>query len=326
MTYQHLFSVAPMMDWTDKHCRYFHRLMSKNAVLYTEMVTSEAIIRGDRQHLLEFSPKEQPVILQIGGSDAEKCAVAAKIGQDYGYNEINLNVGCPSDRVQSGAFGACLMYDADLVHKITSAMVKNITIPVTVKCRLGVDNQNPADILPDFIQKMSDSGVNHVIIHARKAWLNGLSPKENRTIPPLDYDMVYEMKQKFPHLTVSINGGIDTIEQVNHHLNHVDGVMMGRTVYHNPCLLMRVDKDIYNMDTPDINDFDIIKNMMDYIDVQMTQGIKFYQIAKHILGFRHGQSGARTWRRILTEQGCKPTATPLLLEQAFMTAFSRNDT
>lgn len=313
-----------MMDWTDRHCRVFHRLFTKHAVLYTEMVTSEAILNGDRDHLLGYSPeKEGYVVLQIGGSDIQKCGEAARISEDYGYNEINLNVGCPSDRVQSGRFGACLMREPDLVAAICRSMQKSTKMPVTVKCRIGVDDQDPHLILPEFIQKVSDVGVKHIIIHARKAWLKGLSPKDNRTIPPLDYDLVYKIKADNPDLTISINGGIETIHAAAEHLHHVDGVMMGRSAYHNPCLMRDVDRKLYN-DPEDAlyDDKALITEMIHYIEDEMASGHKFYIMAKHLLGFRHGQNGARKWRRYLTENGTKPNANAQTLLDAYDFAFS----
>ena len=319
---KHLFSVAPMMDWTDRHCRVFHRLLTKKSVLYTEMVTAEAILNGDRDYLLGYSKDKEGYILQIGGSDAVKCAEAAKISEDYGYDEINLNVGCPSDRVQSGRFGACLMQEADLVANICNTMQAATKMPVTVKCRIGVDDQDPNIILPEFIQKISDAGVAHIIIHARKAWLQGLSPKDNRTIPPLDYDLVYRMKSDYPHLNISINGGIETLSNCHDHLNHVDGVMVGRSAYHNPCLLKDVDEEIYKETASQmIDDKDMMIQMMHYIDDEMHKGTKFYIIAKHLLGFRHGQSGARKWRRYLTKNGTKKDANSQTLLDAYAHAF-----
>ena len=317
MKHKDLFSVAPMMDWTDRHCRYFHRLLSQKAVLYTEMVTAEAILHGHRDKLLGFDVHEKPVILQIGGSDASKCATATKIALDYGYDEINLNVGCPSNRVQSGRFGACLMKEADVVVDIVHQMQSVSSVPITVKCRIGVDEQDPHLILPDFLQKLYDIGVKHIIIHARKAWLKGLSPKENRMIPPLDYPLVYRMKENFPDMMISINGGIETIEACLDHLQYVDGVMVGRSAYHNPALLRDIDSLIYGETYQKPDYTDIIQKMMLYCERQMTQSVPFYSIIKHMLGLFQGKRGARAWRNILSEYGHKTGAKPELLEYAF---------
>ncbi|MEM6602742.1 MAG: tRNA dihydrouridine(20/20a) synthase DusA, partial [Pseudomonadota bacterium] len=305
----------PMMDWTDRHCRYFHRLISKHAVLYTEMITAKAIINGDRDHLLQFNPEDHPVNLQIGGSDPEKCAEATNIAIDYGYDEINLNVGCPSDRVQSGRFGACLMREADLVSNIIHKMQNVVNVPVTVKCRLGVDDQDPYATLPNFVEKMAVAGVKHLIIHARKAWLNGLSPKENRTVPPLNYDLVYDIKKSFPDVMITLNGGVKTIQDVQTHLKFVDGVMIGREAYHNPCLMMDVDPVLYGGTKTDYAT--IINKMSAYIQNEMSKGQKFQNIARHMLGFRHGQRGARKWRRYITEQSHKPNADAEIIQKAF---------
>lgn len=317
----HKLSVAPMMDWTDKHCRYFHRLLSYHTVLYTEMVTSEAILNGDKNHLLSYNQEEHPLVLQIGGSDAVKCGRAVKIADEFGYDEYNLNVGCPSDRVQSGRFGACLMYEPNLVSEIVQSMRENTKKPVTVKCRLGVDDQNIQETLPLFVEKMVKTGVKHLIIHARKAWLKGLSPKENRTIPPLDYNLVYEMKKNFPKLEISINGGIETILDAQKHLNHVDGVMIGRSAYHNPCILMEADSLIYNDSKKETSYYQIIQKMNDYINQCQDEGIKFYSVARHLLGFRHGQAGARKWRQLLTEYGTKSDISQTLLIDIYEKAF-----
>ena len=320
---RHRFSVAPMMDWTDRHCRVFHRLFTQKAVLYTEMITAEAILNGDRDHLLSYSPKKEGyVVLQIGGSDAKKCAEAAHIAEDYGYDEINVNIGCPSDRVQSGRFGACLMQEPELVANICDEMQKATQMPVTVKCRIGVDDQDPCLALPEFISYIKKTSVKHIIIHARKAWLKGLSPKENRTIPPLDYDLVYEIKKDNPDIIVSVNGGITTIPDIKHHLTFVDGVMVGREAYHNPCLLHDIDHHIYDMPQKEKNDKRIIDIMAHYIDDEMRKGTKFYIMAKHLLGFKHGQAGARKWRRYLTENGTKNGANAQILLDAYNHAFT----
>lgn len=313
----HYFSVAPMMDLTDKHCRFFHRLLSKNAILYTEMITADAVIHGNRDKLLDYNSIEHPVILQLGGSDKEKLMQATLIAQDYQYDAINLNVGCPSDRVQSGAFGACLMktphHVADLIH----AMQNISSVPITVKCRIGVDEDNPSERLPHFIEVISKAGCKTFIIHARKAWLKGLSPKDNREIPSLDYDLVYHIKKSFPHLHIGINGGITTIEQAKNHLKYVDEVMIGRSCYATPALLMDVDKHIYNQNNITPNYHDIIQKMIEYSQQQIEQGIKFYSIIRHMLGLFHGMPNAKKWRRILSEKGTLENASPYLIKEAF---------
>ncbi len=311
------FSVAPMMDWTDRHCRYFHRLLSKQAILYTEMVTADAIIHGNRDALLKFDVSEHPVIVQLGGSNPAKLAEATKIVTDFGYDGINLNVGCPSDRVQSGAFGACLMKNPSLVADIFYQMQSVTTKPVTVKCRIGVDDDNPHDILPFFIEKVSEAGCKTFLIHARKAWLKGLSPKENREIPPLDYDLVYTIKKTYPHLHIGINGGIENQNDWQKHLMYVDEIMVGRTAYHKPALLTDVDSCVYNLPYVEPNYDSIIHKIADYCDNQMTQGVKFYSIIRHILGLFHGLPNARLWRRILSENGTKETANSQLLLDAY---------
>ena len=311
------FSVAPMMDWTDKHCRYFHRLLSQKAILYTEMVTAEAIIYGNRKSLLEFNNIEHPIIVQLGGSNPEKLAEATKIVTDFGYDGINLNVGCPSDRVQSGAFGACLMRNPSLVAEIIDKMQSITTKPVTVKCRIGIDDDNPHNTLPQFIETVMRAGCNSFIIHARKAWLNGLSPKENREIPPLDYELVYQMKQDYPQLHIGINGGIVDITDWQTHLNYVDEIMVGRTAYHNPEILTEVDEKIYGHSYHKPNYQEIIIKMTDYCDNQMKQGVKFYSIIRHMLGLFHGLPNARKWRKFLSENGTKNNANSQILLDAY---------
>lgn len=311
------FSIAPMMDWTDRHCRYFHRLLSSQAILYTEMITADAIIHGNREALLGYDATEHPVIVQLGGSDAKKLQEATKIASDYGYDGINLNVGCPSDRVQSGAFGACLMKNPPLVADIIHAMQSVTDKPVTVKCRIGVDDDNPHSVLPHFIETVSQAGCRHFIIHARKAWLSGLSPKENRDIPPLDYPLVYDIKKAYPHLHIGINGGINTLDDWRTHLENVDEIMVGRAAYHTPDILLQVDSVVYNA-PPRAIDYDvIIQKMADYCDNQMVRGVKFYSIIRHILGLFHGLPNARRWRRILSENGTKDSANSQLLLDAY---------
>ena len=311
-------SVAPMMDWTDRHCRYFHRLMSRQALLYTEMVTAPALVRGGAVHLLDFNPEEHPVAVQLGGSDPAELRAASKICAGHGYDEINLNVGCPSDRVQSGCFGAVLMKDPDLVAACVTEMQEGAgAVPVTVKCRIGVDDQDPAQVLPDFIEKMRGAGISRIAIHARKAWLDGLSPKENRDIPPLDYPLVHEMKARFPMLHLSINGGITSIAQAQEFLQAgLDGVMIGRAAYHQPAdILCQADPLIYG--TGQASDpVRAVLQMLPYIEAHLSQGGKLGQITKHMLGLFAGRPGARAWRRILSEGAHKPGAGPELVQQA----------
>lgn len=297
-------SVAPMMDWTDRHCRYMHRLISTQTLLYTEMVTSAALVHGDRNRLLGFDATEHPVALQLGGSDPKELAEATRIAIDYGYDEVNLNIGCPSDRVQSGCFGAVLMEQPNLVADCVAAMIAVAgEVEVTVKCRIGVDDQEPKDVLPDFLTKVSDAGVDSFAIHARKAWLKGLSPKENRDIPPLDYPLVLAMKQAFPKLEIAINGGISSLDQVDEFLaNGLDGVMIGRTAYHDPMLVLAdADRRVFNVDhhrtTPEI-----VHEMLPYIGSHLANGGRLNQITRHMLGLFTGQTGARHWRRILSTE------------------------
>jgi tRNA-dihydrouridine synthase A len=295
-------SVAPMMDWTDRHCRYLHRLMSQHVLLYTEMVTAPAIIHGDRDRLLGFHTAEQPVALQLGGSDPAQLAQAARIGADYGYAEVNLNCGCPSDRVQSGSFGAILMENPKLVADCAAAMIAVVDVPVTVKCRVGVDDQDPAVILPDFLAQVSAAGVDRFSVHARKAWLQGLSPKENRDIPPLDYDLVMEMKGLFPHLHLSVNGGIESLDAAEAFLERgMDGVMIGRAAYHTPTqILLEADRRIFGAGTSRSAE-DIVHLMLPYIADHLTQGGRLGQVTRHMMGLFQGRPGARGWRKHLSE-------------------------
>jgi tRNA-dihydrouridine synthase A len=297
-------SVAPMMDWTDRHCRYLHRLMSRQTLLYTEMVTSAALVRGGAIHLLDYNPEEHPVALQLGGSDPVELAEAAALGAERGYDEVNLNVGCPSDRVQSGSFGAILMKSPDLVADCCAKMIAAVNVDVTVKCRIGVDDQEPETVLPDFLTRISDAGVQRVTIHARKAWLEGLSPKENRDIPPLDYDLVFRMKERFPNLHISINGGITDLAIARDMLERgLDGVMIGRAAYHTPCdILSTADRDIYG--SAIVSDpVDVVRQMRPYIGAHIDNGGKLNQISRHMLGLFTGRPGARMWRRTLSERG-----------------------
>nr|WP_085311411.1 tRNA dihydrouridine(20/20a) synthase DusA [Planktotalea arctica] len=303
-------SVAPMMDWTDRHCRYFHRLLSSRALLYTEMVTSPALVRGGALHLLRFSPEEQPVALQLGGSDPAELAEAACLGAEAGYAEINLNVGCPSDRVQSGTFGAVLMRDPKLVAECCAAMIKASPIEVTVKCRIGVDDQEPSDVLPEFIARVAGAGVSRFSIHARKAWLQGLSPKENRDIPPLDYDLVHQMKGLFPALHLSLNGGVTTLDEAVAALERgMDGVMIGRAAYHQPGdILMDADRVIFGEAALDRTREDVVRAMLPYIEQHIDGGGKLGQVTRHMLGLFAGQPGARHWKRHLSENAHKSDA------------------
>lgn len=302
LDYHAKLSVAPMMDWTDRHCRYFHRLMSRQTLLYTEMVTAPAVINGDRDRLLGFDAVEHPVAVQLGGSDPAELAQATQISADYGYDEVNLNCGCPSDRVQSGAFGAILMKSPDLVAECVAAMRAASPVEVTVKCRIGVDEQDPYDVLPDFIAKVSAAGVRRFTIHARKAWLQGLSPKENRDIPPLDYDLVRQIKADNPDLHISINGGIDTLDQAVELLGQgLDGVMIGRAAYHSPAdILIGADTRIFGQDAgPDA--IAVVEQMLPYIEAHLANGGRLNQITRHMLGLFTGRPGARFWRRHLSE-------------------------
>lgn len=317
-----LFAVAPMMDWTDRHCRFFHRQMTRHALLYTEMVVADAIIHGDRDRLLGFNDAEHPVAFQVGGSDPEKLGVVSKIAEDFGYDEINLNCGCPSDRVQSGAFGACLMQEPELVARCVEAMKQSVTIPVTVKCRIGVDEQEPRDALFLMVSALTNSGVDAVWVHARKAWLQGLSPKENRDVPPLDYALVYDLKREFPSLFIGINGGIADLNQSLDHLNHVDGVMLGRAAYQEPALLMEVDQQIYGSKTAPVLLDDVIETMAAYVDGHVAAGGKASQVTRHMIGLFNGKPGARRWRQMLTVDALKPGAGGALLIEAYRTVLN----
>lgn len=303
-------SVAPMMDWTDRHCRWFHRQLSSHVLLYTEMVTANAIIHGDRDYLIGYNSEEHPVALQIGGSEAEKLAEASKIGQDFGYDEININIGCPSDRVQSGRFGACLMEEPDLVAECFAAISAAVTIPVTVKCRLGIDDQDLSETLPKFIETVSAAGCTHFIIHARKAWLKGLSPKENRDVPPLDYGLVHAMKAQFPALEICLNGGLKTIETAQTASEGLDGFMLGRAAYHNCWVLTQVDKTFYGADEPNFTRQDIVKEVIAYAQRTQDNDRSTKALIRHIMGLYAGRPGARLWRRTLSEGlsgGAKPS-------------------
>ena len=310
------FTVAPMLDWTDRHCRYFHRLLTKQALLYTEMVTTGALLNGDVERHLRFNAFEQPVALQLGGSEPKEMAACTRLAEDYGYAEVNINVGCPSERVQKGAFGACLMAEPHLIADCVAAMQAAVNMPVTVKNRIGIDEQQERDSLFNFVETVAQAGCQTFIVHARKAWLKGLSPKENREIPPLNYALVYELKQAFPQLEIIINGGITTLEQCQHHLQWVDGVMVGREAYHNPWLLAQVDSQLYA--TPD--SFNqrraVIDAFIPYIEQQLSQGGTLAPMSKPILGLFQGIAGARYWRRYISENAFKPNADAKILLQA----------
>jgi tRNA-dihydrouridine synthase A len=298
-----------MMDWTDRHCRYFHRLLSRHALLYTEMVTTGALIHGDVERHLRFNPEEHPLALQLGGSEPADLAHCAKLGQDWGYDEININCGCPSERVQRGAFGACLMNEARLVADCVKAMVDAVDIPVTVKHRIGIDKEESYAFVRDFVGTVAEAGCGVFIVHARNAWLKGLSPKENREIPPLRYELVYQLKKDFPHLTIAINGGITGSAEVLAHLEQVDGVMLGREAYHNPWWLAEWDSAFFGADQRgggvDLTRESVEEAMVEYMDREASGGTHWYGIARHMLGLRHGQPGARRWRQVWTDHRLK---------------------
>jgi tRNA-dihydrouridine synthase A len=312
----HRFSVAPMMDWTDRHCRVFHRLLSRRALLYTEMLTTGAVIHGDRTRLLGFDASEHPVALQLGGSDPRDLATAAKIGEDFGYDEINLNVGCPSDRVKDGRFGACLMAEPELVAAGVDAMKRAVKVPVTVKCRIGIDDQDPEAALDTLARGVIATGADVLIVHARKAWLNGLSPKENRDIPPLDYDRVYRLKAALPDVPVIINGGIKDLAEAQSHLAHVDGVMLGRAAYQEPWRLIDVDAALFGDAAPHASMRDALEAMMPYIERELARGTRLHSITRHFVGAFHAVPGARAFRRHLAEHGVRPGAGVEVLRDA----------
>ncbi len=310
------FSVAPMLDWTDRHCRYFHRLLTKQTLLYTEMVTTGAIIHGKGDYLA-YSEQDHPVALQLGGSDPQALAHCAKQAELRGYNEINLNVGCPSDRVQNGRFGACLMAEANLVADCIKAMRDVVSIPVTVKTRIGIDELDSYEFLCEFVQTVAGRGECDIFtIHARKAWLSGLSPKENREVPPLDYERVYQLKRDFPALTIAINGGVKTLAEAKEHLKHLDGVMMGREAYQNPSILTQVDRELFDQNAPVVDSVKAIEALYPYIEQELSRGAYLGHITRHILGIFQGIPGARQWRRHLSENAHKPGADVSVVEQA----------
>jgi tRNA-dihydrouridine synthase A len=309
-----IFSIAPMMDWTDRHCRVLHRLLTKRARLYTEMVTADAILNGNRERLIGFSEIEHPVALQLGGAEPKRLAEAARIGAERGYDEINLNIGCPSDRVQSGCFGAALMKEPALVAECVAAMRAAVAIPVTVKCRIGVDDQDPASALPALVDACAGAGVRVFAVHARKAWLSGLSPKENREVPPLHYTLVYELKRTRPELTVIINGGIGSLEEAETHLSHVDGVMLGRMAYQTPAILADVDRRFFKDAAADIEQ--ARDAYIGYIAERLREGVPLNAMTKHMLGLFHGRPGARLFRRHLSENATKKGAGLSVLQDA----------
>ena len=293
-------SVAPMMDWTDKHCRYFFRLLSSSTQLYTEMITSKAILRGDKNRLLDYNSMEHPLVLQLGGSNPKEMAHCAHIAKQWGYDEVNINVGCPSDRVLSGSFGACLMKEPDLVASCVENMIDASDIPVSVKSRIGIDDMETYDQLSDFVARIHEKGCQHFIIHARKAWLQGLSPKENRTIPPLNYPWVYQLKKDFPQLKITLNGGITGCKEVIEHLDYVDGVMLGRAIYHQPYLLIDIDSRVFGKKNIFRTREQVLVDYMDYIKKQLKEGVPIRAMTRHILGLYHGQNNAKFFRRLLS--------------------------
>jgi tRNA-dihydrouridine synthase A len=322
----HRFCVAPMMDWTDRHCRFFHRLLTRHTRLYTEMVTTGAVIHGDRARLLGFDPAEHPVGLQLGGSDPRALAQAARIGADLGYDEINLNVGCPSDRVQEGRFGACLMAEPALVGDCVAAMKAAVAIPVTVKCRLGVDDQDPEEALDAMARTVVAAGTDALVVHARKAWLKGLNPKQNREVPPLDYDRVYRLKAAHPVLPVILNGGVASIEEAERHLAHVDGVMMGRTAYQEPWRLLAVDPALFGEPAPFPNAKAAALALVGHITRELARGTRLHGVTRHLHGLFHGVPGARAFRRHLATAAVKEGAGPeVLLEALAMVMDTRDD-
>lgn len=310
------FSVAPMMDWTDRHCRAFHRVLSKRALLWTEMVTADAVIHGDRNRLIGFSEVEHPVVLQLGGNEPDKMAEAARVAEAFGYDEVNINCGCPSDRVQSGAFGACLMREPGTVADCVRAMRDAVSIPVTVKCRIAIDEDPERETLFNFVDQVADAGCKVVTVHARKAWLKGLSPKENREIPPLNYDLVHELREARRDLKIILNGGIKTLEDCQSHLSHFDGVMLGRAAYQTPALLAEVDRALFEEAAPAVSPFDAVRTYRPYIEARLDEGVRLSSITRHMLGLFNGMPGARRWRRVLSEKGPKPGADLAVLDEA----------
>lgn len=312
----HKLSVAPMLDWTDRHCRYFYRLMSQHTVLYTEMVTTGAILHGKGDYLA-YNDAEHPLVLQLGGSDVKAMTECAKIAEQYGYDEVNINVGCPSDRVQNGRFGACLMAEPKLVAECVSEMQSATNIPVTVKSRIGIDDLDSYEFLHTFIEQVSQADCKHFIVHARKAWLTGLSPKQNRDVPPLDYQRVYQIKQDFEHLEISINGGIKTFEEANQHLKQIDGVMIGREIYNSPYMLSMADQVIYQQDKAQLSREEIVELMVPYINSHVAEGGRAWHVLRHMLGLCNGLAGARKFRQHLSQCASKQGADATVLLDAF---------
>lgn len=316
MTHSCRLSVAPMLDWTDRHCRYFHRLLSSQTLLYTEMVTTGAIIHG-KGDFLAYNQEEHPLALQLGGSNPVDLARCAKLAEERGYDEVNLNVGCPSDRVQNGRFGACLMAEPELVAECIAAMKAEVNIPVTVKTRIGIDDLDSYEFLTRFVTLVSEQGgCEQFTIHARKAWLSGLSPKENREIPPLNYPRAYQLKQDFPHLTIAVNGGVKSLQEAQLHLEHLDGVMIGREAYQSPYILAEADQQIFGLDNPLKKRSEIVQEMYPYIEQQLSQGAYLGHITRHMLGLFQSMPGARQWRRYISENAHKPGAGIEVVEQA----------
>lgn len=316
MNLHNCLSIAPMMDRTDRHYRYLMRQITRRTLLYTEMITTQAIMYGDRHKLLDFSPVEKPLVLQLGGDNPSILAECAKIARYWGYDAVNLNVGCPSDRVQSGNFGACLMAQPELVAAAVAAMQKVVDIPVTVKHRIGIDHRDRYEDMYNFVRIVSEAGCRHFSVHARKAWLQGLSPKENRTVPPLRYEDVYRLKQDFPHLFIEINGGILTLEQVRHHLQWVDGVMIGRAAYDRPYIFATVDRDIYGATTAIPTRHQIVEAMLPYIDYWVQNGVKLNSISRHMLQLFAGQAGTKAWKRYISQHAYLPTANAATISTA----------
>ena len=317
------FAIAPMMDWTDRHCRFFHRLLTRRALIYTEMVTTGAVLHGDRDRLIGFDPAEQPVALQLGGSNPAALAECARIGADFGYREINLNVGCPSDRVQEGRFGACLMAEPALVGDCVAAMKASVAIPVTVKCRIGIDDQDPEQSLAAFTAAVTSAKVDALIVHARKAWLSGLSPRENRDIPPLDYDIVFRLKASHPDLPVVLNGGVNTVEAAREHLAKIDGVMMGRAAYQEPWRLLAVDPLLFGEASPVASAKGAAQALIPYIERELSRGVRLHSITRHLHGLFQAVPGARAYRRHLATAAVKPGACAEVLAEALALVMDR---
>jgi tRNA-dihydrouridine synthase A len=317
------FSIAPMMEWTDRHCRFFHRLLTRRALIYTEMVTTGAVLHGDRDRLIGFDPAEHPLALQLGGSDPAALSRCARIGADFGYDEVNLNVGCPSDRVQEGRFGACLMAEPNLVGDCVAAMKAAVTVPVTVKCRIGIDDQDPEVALETMAQTVANAGADALIVHARKAWLSGLSPRENRDIPPLDYDIVFRLRAAHPGLPIVLNGGVTSVEASREHLHKVDGVMMGRAAYQEPWRLLAVDPLLFGEAAPFVSPKQAAQALMPYIEREMSRGVRLHSITRHLHGLFQAVPGARAYRRHLATAAVKPSACAEVLAEALALVVDR---